>query len=89
LAERVNKEVRRGRVKRDRRKRIGKYFFCGGTGWILFMEKGIDKGGKGASKFSGNDEDAGRMESQEEEPRLSVCLNYYLNYLNHYDYYFI
>jgi len=40
LAGRMNREVRRGRVKRGRRKRIEKYFFCGGTGLILLCRKG-------------------------------------------------
>jgi len=49
------------------------------------LEKGADK--EGASKFSGNNEDAGGIESQEEELGLSVSFNYYPNYLNHYDHY--
>jgi len=36
------------------------------------VEKRADKEGEGASKFSGNDEDAGEIKSQEEEPGLSV-----------------
>jgi len=51
------------------------------------VKKGVDKEGEEMSKFSGNDEDSGGMESQKKKPGLSVCLNYYPNYLNHYDLY--